>query len=272
MHEPGLRLLGLTVDRVTRDWREAIERDEVELVSIATPPAAHREIAEAALALDKAVLCEKPLAATLEDAEAMAGLSGRTAVNFSYRALPAFVCARELLGEPERIDVRWESPSRTRAHAPSWKDDAELGGGALAGYGVHALDYALWLLGPASVRAAAFERDDDACSVELAFASGAEGRIHVSLVAPSAHHRVELRGAHTLVLENCDPVDPVTPFTLTLDGEPVDVPRASPPDGDPRIAPYAVHAAALLAGGEVPTFADGLAAQRLLHAAREAAS
>jgi predicted dehydrogenase len=272
VHEPGLRLLGLDVDLVTRDWRAAIERDDVTFVSIATPPATHREIAEAALELGRAVLCEKPLAASLEDAEAMAAFPGRTAVNFSYRALPAFVRAREFLGEVERIDVSWDASSRTREHSPSWKDHAELGGGALAGYGVHALDYAVWLLGPASVRAAAFEGDDDASSVDLACASGASGRIDVSLVAAAAHHRVELHGERTLVLENADATDPVTPFTLTVDGEPVDVPREPRPGGDPRIVPYAVHAAALLAGDDVPTFADGLAAQRLLHAAREAAS
>ena len=275
VHEPGLRALGLAVRRVTHEWRDALEREGAELVSIATPPATHREIAETALAAGAAVLCEKPLAATLDDAEQMARLEGRTAVNFSYRAVPAFTRARELLpelGEIERFDVRWDSSSRMTVHPPSWKDESALGGGALAGYGVHALDYALWLLGPASVAGARFQGDDDACRVELAFDSGTTGGIEVSLVAPTARHRVELRGDRTLVLENRAARDPVTPFALTLDGDRVELPPAPVADGDPRIAPYTVHAAALLAGDEVPTFADGLAAQRLLDAARRVAS
>src|SRR5699024_11521324 len=56
------------------DWRDVAEDDSIDIVSIVVGNALHREIAEAMAAAGKHVLCEKPLAGTLEDAEAMAAL------------------------------------------------------------------------------------------------------------------------------------------------------------------------------------------------------
>ena len=298
VHAPGLRLLeplGVgDVTTVTREWRTAIEQPGVALVTVATPPASHREIAAAALAAGHAVLCEKPLAATVEDAEAMVEAAARAhrpaAVNFSYRAVPAFRRASELVhggavGEVDAIDVRWDATMRRgRAHSPGWKDSAAAGGGALAGYGVHALDYVGWLAGAASVESASFEPDvesDDACLVRLRLARGAEVRLAVSLVAEAPLHRVDIVGTEgTLVLESRSATDPVGAFALTLDGEPVETPPpsfAAPSGADPRIAPFASHAAALVralrSGSPAsPSFEDGLRAQRLVAAARRATS
>ncbi len=59
------------------DWRALIERDDVQLVDVCTPGDTHAEIAIAALEAGKHVLCEKPLANTLAEAEAMAGRGPR---------------------------------------------------------------------------------------------------------------------------------------------------------------------------------------------------
>lgn len=85
----------------TADWRGAVTADEIGLVDIATPNHVHAEQAIAALAAGKHVACEKPLAGTLADAEAMAAAaeraSGRTFVWFNYRRVPAIALAHRLV-------------------------------------------------------------------------------------------------------------------------------------------------------------------------------
>ena len=86
------------------DWREAIARDDIDLVDICTPGDTHAEIAIAALEAGKHVLCEKPLANTVAEAEAMtaaaeaAAADGvRSMVGFTYRRVPAIALARQLV-------------------------------------------------------------------------------------------------------------------------------------------------------------------------------
>ena len=57
------------VEEVTTDWRALVERPDVQIVDVCTPPGTHAEIVEAAAAAGKAVLCEKPLAADLASAD-----------------------------------------------------------------------------------------------------------------------------------------------------------------------------------------------------------
>jgi predicted dehydrogenase len=83
------------------DWRAAITDDAVDLVDIGTPNNVHAEQAIAALEAGKHVACEKPLAGTLADAEAMAAAaaaaSGRTFVWYNYRRVPAVALAHQLV-------------------------------------------------------------------------------------------------------------------------------------------------------------------------------
>ena len=85
----------------TTDWQDAVTADDTDLVDIATPNNAHRDAAIAALEAGKHVACEKPLAGTLEDAEAMAlaaaDATGRTFVWFNYRRVPAVALAHRIV-------------------------------------------------------------------------------------------------------------------------------------------------------------------------------
>jgi predicted dehydrogenase len=270
VHAPGWELAGARVLGVAgrEGWRDLV--GEADVVSVAAPPAEHREVVLEAVRVGARVLCEKPLATTLDDAELLeeAARGLPNAVSFGYRFVPAFARFRELL-DTDEVGVLWTAGSRLRPGPAGWKDDP-LQGGALSAYGVHALDYARWLLGEAEVEQATVAPNEDSFTAVLAHEGGGRARLTVSLVAEERVHRLE---AGDLVLENRHSTDPVGAFTLTDGGRAVDVPGLQPPPGaDPRIAPFAALALALLEDRERPTFTDGLHAQRLMDEVRKLGS
>jgi predicted dehydrogenase len=128
--------------------------DRVDLVSIASPPAAHHAQVLAVAAAGRHVLCDKPLAldgeqtGQLRDAVAAAGVRG--AVGFIWRNDPALLRMRELLAGGA-IGALVELHSTCALGVPTlpmtWMYDAEAGGGALAQHGSHVVDRARWLAG-----------------------------------------------------------------------------------------------------------------------------
>ncbi len=145
------------------DWRRVIERDDVELIDICTPGSSHAEIAIAALRAGKHVLCEKPLANSLAEAEAMAHAAEaaaaqgvRTMVGFNYRRVPALAFAREMIAAGRLGTVR-----HVRAvYLQDWIVDPEFplvwrlraeesGTGAIGDIGAHIIDATQFLLGDA---------------------------------------------------------------------------------------------------------------------------
>ncbi|MDQ1726771.1 MAG: hypothetical protein QOK14_816, partial [Frankiaceae bacterium] len=98
---------------VETDWKQLVARDDVQLVDICTPGDSHAEIAIAALEAGKHVLCEKPLANTVPEAEAMAeaaevarGKGIRSMVAFNYRRVPAIALARSLVASGRLGTIR----------------------------------------------------------------------------------------------------------------------------------------------------------------------
>src|SRR5919197_5960808 len=86
------------------DWRKLLGRDDVQLVDVCSPGDTHAEIAIAALEAGKHVLCEKPLANSVDEARAMAAAAGAAAANgvrsmvgFNFRRMPAVALARQLI-------------------------------------------------------------------------------------------------------------------------------------------------------------------------------
>jgi predicted dehydrogenase len=136
------------------DWRRLVERADIDLIDICTPGDTHAEIAIAALGAGKHVLCEKPLANTVAEAEAMTAAADKAAqqgvramVGFTYRRVPAIALARQLvaegrIGEIRHVRAQYLQDWIADPEAPlSWRlDKAKAGSGALGDIGAHIID------------------------------------------------------------------------------------------------------------------------------------
>ncbi|WP_232527941.1 Gfo/Idh/MocA family protein [Microbacterium suaedae] len=138
------------------DWREVVARDDIDVVDIVTPGHSHDEIAIAALEAGKHVLCEKPLANTVEDADRMAAAargSGAIAMlGFTYRRVPALTRARDLIaqgriGAVQQVRAAYRQDWLVDPEAPlSWRlQKDQAGAGALGDIGGHAVDLVQFL-------------------------------------------------------------------------------------------------------------------------------
>ncbi|MFB7237180.1 Gfo/Idh/MocA family protein [Streptomyces sp. NPDC056269] len=143
------------------DWRALIARDDVQLVDVCTPGDSHAEIAVAALEAGKHVLCEKPLANSVAEAETMAAAAEAAAargqiamVGFNYRRVPALSYARQLIADGRLGTLRHVRVSYLQdwlvdpAFPLTWRLEREhAGSGALGDLGAHAVDLAQYLAG-----------------------------------------------------------------------------------------------------------------------------
>ncbi len=208
--------------RAEPDWAEVAAAPDVDAVSVATANHLHRDMVTGLLAAGKHVLCEKPLAASYADAQAMtaaAEASGLVAVvGYVYRRCPAISAVRELvagreLGEIIQFSGRyWEDYALDPATPLSWRYQGGTGSGALADLGSHLVDLAEQLCGPLTAVSGAMVRtvlasrpvpagpttghgpagrtgragpvqNEDAAVFTGQFASGAVGTFSVSRVA-----------------------------------------------------------------------------------------
>ncbi len=148
-------------ESVEADWNAVVKREDVQLVDICTPGSSHAEIATAALAAGKHVLCEKPLANTVPEARAMVEAARaahahgvRSMVGFNYRRVPAVTFARQLVAEGRIGTIR-----HVRAqYLQDWIVDPEFplvwrlradeaGSGALGDIGAHIVDLTQFITG-----------------------------------------------------------------------------------------------------------------------------
>ncbi|WP_326837789.1 Gfo/Idh/MocA family oxidoreductase [Amycolatopsis rhabdoformis] len=143
------------------DWRRVVDDDEVGLVDICTPGDTHAEIALAALDAGKHVLCEKPLANTVAEAEAMADAAAaaaergvRSMVAFNYRRVPALAFARSLVAQGRLGVIRHVRAQYLQdwivdpAFPLVWRlQKDKAGSGALGDLGAHLVDLAQFLTG-----------------------------------------------------------------------------------------------------------------------------
>jgi len=143
------------------DWRALISRDDVQLVDICTPGESHAQIAIAALDAGKHVLCEKPLAATVPEAEEMVAAAARASAagirsmtGFNYRRVPAIALARQLIAAGQIGQIRHVRASYLQdwlvdpSFPLTWRLQREhAGSGALGDLGSHVIDLAQYLTG-----------------------------------------------------------------------------------------------------------------------------
>ena len=196
--------------RSTGDWRALVHDPAIDAILVATPPATHKEIVLAALALGKPVFCEKPLgfsaAESLQLAQAAESAGVANMVGYNYIRTPASQLARQIIASGEIGEIIHVAAEHVEdyLHDPrapaSWRtrEATATRAGALADVGSHLLNLALRLGGPVDALVAdmntvhaqrqgphgmeAVENDDQG-NVMLRFASGALGALTFSRVA-----------------------------------------------------------------------------------------
>lgn len=146
----------LGFDRISTDWESAVE--EVDVLHNLGPNFLHADPSIRALESDVHVLCEKPLAASVDDAERMATAARQSdataGVGFNYRYVPAIQYAKRLIEDGELGEIRHfrghylQSGAIDPTSSWSWRYSDELaGGGALGDLGAHTIDLARFLVG-----------------------------------------------------------------------------------------------------------------------------
>jgi predicted dehydrogenase len=148
-------------DEAVTDWRELVDRPDIDLIDICTPGDSHAEIAIAALAAGKHVLCEKPLANSVAEAEAMVEAAARARQDgvlamcgYNYRRVPAAALMRHLVSDGRLGQIR-----HVRAvYLQDWIVDPQFplvwrlqsdraGSGALGDIGAHIVDLTQYVTG-----------------------------------------------------------------------------------------------------------------------------
>jgi predicted dehydrogenase len=148
-------------DSHTTDWRELVARDDIDVIDICTPGDSHTEIAVAALAAGKHVLCEKPLANTVEQARAMVEAAAqaraggvRSMCGFNYRRVPAVALMQDFVASGRLGVIRHVRA----AYLQDWIVDPQFplvwrlqkdraGSGALGDIGAHIIDLTQYVTG-----------------------------------------------------------------------------------------------------------------------------
>jgi predicted dehydrogenase len=290
------------------DWRAVVTRPDIDVVDIATPNVLHAPIAIAAAQAGKIILCEKPLATTLEEAEQMAQATTKlpTLVWFNYRRVPAVALAKRMLDEGRLgqiyhyrglyLNESGNDPSKTSG----WRyRRSESGSGAVGDLLSHSLDTALLLNGPladltAMTHTFATGRDvDDAVALLAHFANGSLGTFEATRfgVGHRNQHFFEIHGSRGMLRFDLEDMNRLLFYDAT-DAPALRAPRNLMVTGPDH--PYSENfwkpghligyehtfIATLgdflqsLSRNEAfhPNFADALAVQRLLHAVETSAA
>lgn len=192
-------------------FQAMLKAEALDVVSVCTPNKFHAPAAIAALEAGCHVLCEKPIATTLREAdrmiEAAKGARKKLMIGFTHRLLSGPQRCRELLkkktlGKPFMMRVRFAHGGPYPGWAKGkWFYDPKLAaGGAMLDMGIHALDLCLWLLGPIAAvtgRAATLVKKievDDNALILLEFKNGAMGYIEVGWTSKPGFTGFELYG------------------------------------------------------------------------------
>ncbi|MCI0335353.1 MAG: Gfo/Idh/MocA family oxidoreductase [Planctomycetes bacterium] len=194
------------------DVQRLLDLPEVDLVYISTPPFLHYEQARLALEAGKHVVCEKPLALTVEQADQLVALARSRdrllVANLMQRYNPVFEIVSQLIDRRplgEFLHGYFENYACDENLPPEhWFWDRQKSGGIFIEHGVHFFDLAAGWLGPGEVVAAHASRRSDGCEDQvqctMRFANGAHFNFYHGFHQPGRLDRQELR----LVFEQGD--------------------------------------------------------------------
>jgi predicted dehydrogenase len=220
-------------ESVETDWKALIARDDIDAVDICTPNDTHAEIAIAAAAAGKMILCEKPLSRNLAEGQAMVDAIEKANVNstvwYNYRRLPAVTLAKQIvdsgkLGKIYHYRANFLQDWTISADLPQggtglWRMDAEAAGSGVTGdLLAHCIDTAMWLNGAiadVSAMTETFVKErmhqltgkvqpvgiDDACIFHCHFANGSLGLFESTRYARGhkALYTFEINGANASI-------------------------------------------------------------------------
>ena len=215
------------IGHFTSDWRETVSHDGVDIVVITTPPNLHREMTLFAVERGKHILCEKPMAMNVAEAQEMTdaarGKNLLALIDHELRFQPGRQKVYSMLRDGEIGKIRhakyvFQSPGRGNPDVPwNWWSDVKQGGGALGAVGSHIIDSFNWFLGTeissvfCQLQSQVKERrdsngemrpvtTDDESNMLLRFADGdltedATGLVSVSMTeGPKYSNRIEFYG------------------------------------------------------------------------------
>ena len=222
-------------EETATDWRDVVRRKDIDIVDIATPGDSHAEIAIEAAKAGKVVLCEKPLANTVKEAQKMLAAATKAGVIHmichNYRRAPAVMLARQLIEEGKlgRLYHFRGTYLQDWVADPSvplvWRLRKEAAGsGALGDIASHSLDLARFLVGEITEVTGALETFvkerplpenpkkkgkvtvDDASASVVRFDNGALGTIEASRFATGRknYNRFEINGSKGSLVFNLE--------------------------------------------------------------------
>jgi predicted dehydrogenase len=242
-------------EETSTDWESVVSRADVDAIDIAVPNALHAPIALAAAQAGKIVLCEKPLATSVEEARKMAdAVRGKpNLVWFNYRRAPAVAFAKQLISEGrvgQEFHYRsyyFNSSGADPAKGHTWRyRRAEAGSGAIGDLLSHSLEMAVYLNGEIFQLSAMTHtfvpgRDvDDAVAVIAQFANGSIGTFEASRFGVGRRNGIgfEMYGSKGRLAFDMEDMNRLT-FTDAADAPALQAPRSLLVNGPDH--PYATN-------------------------------
>lgn len=215
------------------DWKALIARDDIDAIDICTPNDTHAEIAIAAAAKGKMILCEKPLSRTLEEGQKMVDAVEKAGVAntiwYNYRRIPAVTLAKQIIDDGKLGKIfhyranflqDWTiSPELPQGGEGLWRLDVDAAGSGVTGdLLAHCIDTAMWLNGGITDVSAVTETFikervhqlsgkvqkvgiDDACIFHCHFGNGSLGLFESTRYARGhkALYTFEINGEHASI-------------------------------------------------------------------------
>jgi len=225
-------------ESIETDWRKVIERDDIDLIDVCVPNFMHRDVVIAAAEAGKMIICEKPLAMNVAEAEEMVAAVEKAGVanmvSFNYRRVPAIALFKQIIdegrvGRPFHYRATYNQDYTIGADVPQggmalWRLDSRVAGSGVTGdLLAHSIDSAEWLNGPIQrvvAHAETFIKErkhadtgavekvdiDDACMFLAVFENGSMGTFESTRYARGRknYSTMELNGENGAIYFNLE--------------------------------------------------------------------